>query len=78
MADLETTLREAARASGMSMKRIADEAGLHYATVHGFLASNRTMTLQTASRLCELLGLALSPNPKAKSTRRKGQTGRRR
>ena len=66
MVDLGKTLRQAASDSGWSMKRIADEGGLHYASVHGFLVSNRTLTLETASKLCELFGLELRPVRRSK------------
>ena len=61
MANLEQQLLDACRRSGKSMKRIADESGLCYASVHNFMASGRSLTLATASRLCEALGLELRP-----------------
>ena len=36
--DIETQLREAARKSGLSMKRMSDETGIPYAAVHNFVA----------------------------------------
>jgi hypothetical protein len=61
MVDIETQLREAARKSGMSMKRISEESGIPYAAVHGFVARDRSLLLSTASKLATLLELELRP-----------------
>lgn len=59
--DIETQLREAARKSGLSMKRMSDEADIPYAAVHNFVASGRGLTMRTASKLARLLGFELRP-----------------
>ncbi len=61
MSNIEKQLREAARKSGLSMKRISDETGIPYAAVHGFVARDRSVLLSTASKLAKLLGLELKP-----------------
>jgi hypothetical protein len=63
MTNIETQLREAARMSGLSMKRLADDSGLCYASVHGFLTDDsRTLTLTGAAKLAVILGLELKPS----------------
>ncbi len=59
--DLKQTLRAAALATGWSMNRIAKATGLNYQTVHGFLTSDRAISIDSAARLAELLGLELRP-----------------
>jgi len=61
MADLEKQLRDAARASGLSMLAMSVQAGIPYAAVHNFVASERGLTLMTASKLATLLGLEFGP-----------------
>jgi len=58
MADL---LRATFRKSGLSVKRLAIESGVAYASVHGFMAGDRDAALSTACRLCRVLGLELRP-----------------
>ncbi len=58
---IDKQLREAARASGLSMKAISERAGIPYAAVHGFVARDRGLTLATAAKLAALLGLELRP-----------------
>lgn len=59
MVDLDEQLREAIRRSGMTRKQIADQAGVPYSIVHGFVSGERGMTLRVASRVAELLALEL-------------------
>jgi len=61
MANLEKQLRDAARASGLSMLAMSKRADIPYAAVHNFVASERGMTLMTASKLATLLGLEFRP-----------------
>ena len=58
---VEQTLRRAARESGLSMRRLTIRAGLRYQTVHGFCTHSQGITLASASKLCEVLGLELRP-----------------
>jgi transcriptional regulator with XRE-family HTH domain len=69
MANIEKQLREACRASGLSMKRLAVRSGLFYQSVHGFMASNRSLSLGSAAKLAEVLGLELRPVRRARKDR---------
>ena len=59
MVDLDKQLRRAIRRSGMTRKQIADQSGVSYAIVHDFVSGKRGMTLRTASKVADLLGLEL-------------------
>lgn len=61
MIDLAKQLRDAARKSGMSMLALSQRAGVPYAGIHTFMVKEGGLTLTTASRLAELLGLELRP-----------------
>lgn len=58
LADL---LREAARDSGMSVYRLAKEAGVDQSTLNKFLNGGRdNLTLEVADRLFRVLGLRVT------------------
>lgn len=59
--NLEKTLRDAARKSGLSVYALAKRAGLPVTTVQQFMGG-RGMQLRTASRLCDVLALNLVPS----------------
>ncbi len=61
MIDLAKQLREAIERSGLTRKQIADRTGVSYSAVHGFVAGTRDMTLQSASKIAEVVGLDLRP-----------------
>ena len=61
MIDLGQELREAIKRSGLTRKKIADESGVCYSALHGFMAGTRDMTLASASKIAEVLGLELRP-----------------
>lgn len=55
----------------MSIKAMSDRARIPYAGMHGFVRDDgRTLTMRTASRLADLLGLELRHKQRRK---RKGQ-----
>ncbi len=54
-------LRRAFRESGMSLKRLSDESGTRYASVHAFFTAERDPQLSTIQRWCDVLGLELRP-----------------
>ena len=56
---LEKQLRRAIQGSGLSAYRIAQESGVSEAVLSRFLNRQRTITLATASKLAEVLGLRL-------------------
>ncbi|MGD2109973.1 MAG: helix-turn-helix transcriptional regulator [Phycisphaerae bacterium] len=64
MADL---IQRAFRESGMSLKRLSDESGTRYASVHAFFTAERDPQLSTIQAWCNVLGLEL------RTTRRKGR-----
>ena len=53
-------IRREFRERGMSLKRLSDESGTRYASVHGFFATGeRDPQLSTIERWCDVLGLEL-------------------
>lgn len=57
--DLETSLKHAVRATGLSAHAIAAGAGIDVASLLRFMNGQRTLTLRTASRIAAFLGLEL-------------------
>jgi len=62
--DLADQLRRAIRESGLSPYRVATDAGVDRAVLSRFLRGERGLNLDTASRICELLGLMLQRTEK--------------
>jgi plasmid maintenance system antidote protein VapI len=58
--ELADVILAAFKASGLSVKRLAIESGVPYASAHGFIAGQRDIALGTAARLCKVLGLQLT------------------
>ena len=58
--ELGNVIRAAFRTSGLSIKRLAVESGVPYASAHGFLSGRCDVVLGTAARLCKVLGLELT------------------
>ncbi len=54
-------LRRTFRASGMSLKRLSDESGTRYASVHAFFTADRDPQLSTIEAWSRVLGLELRP-----------------
>ena len=52
-------LRRAFRESGLSMKRLSDESGTRYASVHAFFTAERDPQLSTIERWSRVLGLRM-------------------
>ena len=57
--ELGNVIRAAFRTSGLSIKRLAVQSGVPYASAHGFLSGRCDVALGTAARLCKVLGLQL-------------------
>ena len=55
-------LRRAFRESGMSLKRLSDESGTRYASVHAFFTAERDPQLSTIEKWYGVLGLRLVPD----------------
>jgi len=64
--ELRAAILTAFEASGLSRFEWARRADVDYSAVHGFAAGKRDMTLRSASRLCDVLGLELQPKRKRK------------
>lgn len=54
-------LRRAFRESGMSLKRLSDESGTRYASVHSFFTAERDPQLSTIEAWSRVLSLELRP-----------------
>lgn len=59
--DLAGQLRKAIRDSGLTPYRIATDAGVDRAAMTRFVNGDRGLTLDTASRITDFLGLELRP-----------------
>ncbi len=59
-------LRWAFRESGMSLKRLSDESGTRYASVHAFFTAERDPQLSTIEKWSRVLGLRLVSDNKRK------------
>lgn len=62
------TIRKTVEKRGWSMKRLSDESGSPYQSVHRIIKGDPDPALSTVARLCRALGLDLI----AKPTKRKG------
>ena len=56
---IQTTLRDAIKASGESLYRIAKDAGLPYSRIHDFVNGKGALSLENAEKLCGYFGLDL-------------------
>ena len=74
MTDLAGQLREVIRRSGLNRKQVADQTGISYAAIHGFVGGTRDMRLSTASKVAELLGVELRPMRRKQKTSGKNRT----
>jgi hypothetical protein len=52
-------LRKAIQDSGVTLYRVAKDAGIGYASLHRFMRGERAVSLDVFDRLCESLGLEL-------------------
>lgn len=59
-ADLTEQIRDAISQSGLSLNQLAERAGIGRDLLSRFMRSERGLTLKTASRVCEALGLRLT------------------
>ena len=71
--DLAAQLREAFEASGLSRFELARRADVSYSVVHRFIAGERDLTLSTASRLCQVLGIEFRASRPDTGGQRKGR-----
>lgn len=54
-------LKAAIRDSGLTRYRIAKDAGIKQAIIDRFVSGKRSMTMDTAAKICEALNLELKP-----------------
>jgi transcriptional regulator with XRE-family HTH domain len=59
--DIEIQLREAIEDSGMSRYKISQLSGISEASLSLFANRKRTLTLESAAKIAEVLGLELKP-----------------
>lgn len=57
--NLDEAIRRAIRTDGRSLYRLAKDSGVNSAILGRFMKNERGLTLETASRLCQALGLDL-------------------
>lgn len=80
--DLEKTLKAAIVESGLSVYRLAKDAGVNEHSIAWFVEGKRTLRLDTASKIARRLGLELTEVKgidhamRAQNARRKSTKGR--
>jgi hypothetical protein len=57
---LGETLRTAIRDSGETLYRVGIASGVPYATLHRFMAGERSVSMEALEKLCAYLGLWLA------------------
>lgn len=57
---LKDQLQRAVRDSGLSLNALARAAGVPYMALHGLVNHDRAITIDTAGKLCVVLGLHLA------------------
>jgi len=57
--NLAEIIRTKFRASGMSIKKLAEWSGVPYAAVYGLIHGTNDARLSTATKICRVLGLEL-------------------
>ncbi len=63
-------LRDAVRASGLSMKKLSELSGVNRVSLMRFMDGRTDLNLMAASRLAEFFGLVLVPEKPVKRTRK--------
>ncbi len=53
------TIQNAIRESGMTLEAIGEEAKVSQASLSRFMRNERTITLESANKICNLFGLRL-------------------
>ena len=66
MSDIEKQLIKAIKASGMSLNQLATMADISEGILSRFVNAKRGITLTTASKLIDVLGLELKPSKTSK------------
>lgn len=68
---IKAQLLDAIEKSGLNRFQLSKQAELPYAVVHGLVSGGRDVTLATAEKLCDVLGLEL--RSRRPSRRKKGR-----
>ena len=68
--NLENTLRDALKNSGLSTYKLEDLTGVPQAVIYRFISGQRSITLPTASRIAEAMGLELTPKKRQKKVKK--------
>jgi ribosome-binding protein aMBF1 (putative translation factor) len=55
----DATIRDAVRADGRSLYRLAQDCGVDVAVIQRFMSGERGITLATAEKICRAIGLRL-------------------
>ena len=63
---MRAELLKAFEASGLNRFAWSKQADVEYSAVHGFVEGSRDVTLATASKLADVLGLELRPERKGR------------
>jgi transcriptional regulator with XRE-family HTH domain len=71
--DIQKQLREAIAASGLSLNQLGEKSGVSDGQLSRFMRGERTLTMETASPLCRVLGLELRPAAPETPAARKGK-----
>ncbi len=60
-ATVSEVLRMEIEQSGLSMYRVAKNAGIGYTTLHRFIHRERSLSMEALDKLCASMGLELQP-----------------
>ncbi len=66
---LAGAIRAAFTESKLSIKRLAIDAGIPYASAYNLIHKNTDPTLSTAALVCDVLGLELRPTKKTRKAK---------
>ena len=64
--DMAETIRKAFIRSRMTRNQLSVQSGVGYNAVFKFVAGQQDLTLRSASKICDVLGLKLVSEPKRK------------
>ena len=57
--DMNEQLLKAFKKSGMTRNKLSETSGVRYASIHGWVAGNRKLMLDSANKIADVLGLQL-------------------
>ena len=71
MNDMAQTIRKAFERSGLTKNQLSLRSGVGYSPVWKFIEGKQDLTLRSASKICDVLGLRLVAGPARKSGKAK-------